>query len=395
MKLPSFAKLLPGLKRVGAAVIIIVLGFSGFNYLVSTKPDVPSRPRAEETRKVSVTIAESITASPMQKAFGTVKASRVSELRFAINGEVDSVDVAMRNGAIVKQGQILAQLDTELLELALKEVSVQLDAEKENNQELSTQRDLRERQFNRVNQMKAASVASEKRLDDAQLAFSIAKNALLQSNARIDQLVIAQKRAQRNLRDATLKAPFDGVLAGIIIGEGQVLTSNNPIGSITDLKSLEVSFIVPAEVYTDSAFLIGQKVAITWTAGGRDVITVMGEIERAEGNVQASEGGGRLYASLPNSDVDGLPPVPAGAFVEISYPSQQLENVIVLPESAVFDRNSVFVIKENRADRREIQVLSKSEGMIYIRGDINDGDQVITTRIPGLAQGTLVKVIGS
>ena len=395
MKFPAMKTILSGLSRLVAAAVILGLGIGGFMYLVSSKPDVPSRPRAEEVRKVAVTIAERISATPRQQAFGTVSAARVSDLRFAIGGEVETVNPVMRNGALVRKGQTLATLDTELLKLSVNDIAVQLVAETANQKELQTQLNLRQRQFERVNQMTAASVASEKRLDDAQLALSQAKNSVLQSNSRIEQLKIAKKRAERNLRDAVLQAPFDGVLSSVMIGTGQVLSSNTALGMLTDLNSLEVSFVVPAETYAISAQLIDQDVSITWTAGGRDVVTVKGQIKRAEGNVSANEGGGRIYATLPDVAAGTMPLVPAGAFVEITYPTVQLPDVVILPEAAIFDRNKIFVIVEGRANRREVDIISKSTGVVYVRGNIETGDQVISTRIPGLAQGTLVEVVGN
>ena len=395
MKFPAMKSVLSGLSRLVAALVILGLGIGGFMYLVSSKPEVPSRPRSEEMRKVAVTIADRVSAAPVQQAFGTVAAARSADLRFAIGGEVASVEAVMRNGALVRKGEVLATLDTELLTLSVNDIAVQLAAEDANKIELQTQLTLRQRQFDRVNQMKAASVASEKRLDDAQLALSIAKNSLLQSNSRIEQLKIAKKRAERNLKDAVLRAPFDGALADVVIGSGQVLSSNTKLGKITDLNSLEVSFIVPAEIYAISNRLIGQDVEMTWTAGGRDVVTVTGTIDRTEGNVNANEGGGRIYANLPQTKAGEMPPIPAGAFVEINYPTLMLEDVVILPEAAIFDRDHIFIVVEGRADRRQVEILSKSEGQVYVRGDLQNGDQVVSTRIPGLAQGTLVEVVGA
>ena len=395
MKFPAMKSVLSGLSRLVAALVILGLGIGGFMYLVSSKPEVPSRPRSEEMRKVAVTIADRVSAAPVQQAFGTVTAARSADLRFAIGGEVASVEAVMRNGALVRKGEVLATLDTELLTLSVNDIAVQLAAEDANKIELQTQLTLRQRQFDRVNQMKAASVASEKRLDDAQLALSIAKNSLLQSNSRIEQLKIAKKRAERNLKDAVLRAPFDGALADVVIGSGQVLSSNTTLGKITDLNSLEVSFIVPAEIYAISNRLIGQDVEMTWTAGGRDVVTVTGTIDRTEGNVNANEGGGRIYANLPQSKAGQMPPIPAGAFVEINYPTLMLDDVVILPEAAIFDRDHIFIVVEGRADRRQVEILSKSEGQVYVRGDLQNGDQVVSTRIPGLAQGTLVEVVGA
>lgn len=301
----------------------------------------------------------------------------------------------MQNGALVKSGDELARLDDEILRLNKQDIEIQIAAEADNLAELENQLNLRQSQFNRVNEMAVANVASERRLDEAKLALSMAKTAVRQSKSRRDQLNIRLKQTNRNLADSRLNAPFDGVLSNVTIGEGRVVSAQNVLGMLTDLSSLEVSFIVPAEIYADSANIVGKSVEVTWKSGGRDVKTVMAQIARAEGTVKASEGGGRLYATLPPAQADGLAMIPPGAFVEITYPSAILTDIIILPETALYDNDNVFAIKNGMAEKRSIEIISKTDGLIYVRGDLVDGEEVITTRLPGLGDGVRVKVVGS
>lgn len=381
--------------RPFAAVFILIFAIFLFNVLVATKPELPTQQRQEDVKKVSAVVVSRVSSRPERRAFGTVEAARTADLRFAIGGTLAWVSVDMRNGQMVAKGDVLARLDTELLELSHQDIEVQIRAEQVNHDELATQLELRQKQFGRVQEMAAAAVVSEQRLDDERLSLSVAKNAYEQSKARLEQMQTSLKRSLRNLRDAELSAPFDGVLSGIVIGEGRVLSSGNVLGMITDLSSLEVSFVVPAEIYVDAEGLMESEVKVTWKAGGRDVETTTATITRAEGNVDASEGGGRLYAVLPYDETQVLSRIPDGAFVEISYPSRQLDEIIILPESALFDQDTVYVVVNQRAVGRKVELISKIDGMIYIRGDLKDGERVISTRLPGLGEGTLVQVARS
>ena len=385
-------------RRGLTTVAILGFGLLGFILLVATKPVVQPQPRQENIRKVSAILVDITSAQPQHKAFGAVRATRTADLRFAIGGIVATVNSVMKNGAVVEKDTVLAELDLELLNLARDDILEQINAEEVNNQELAVQFDLRARQFNRVTEMAAALVVSEKRLDEAKLSLSIAKNALQQSTSRLRLLNTNLKRSARNIEDAKLTAPFDGVLSNVAIGGGRLASSANALGTITDLSSLEVSFVVPAEIYTNALALIGANVSVAWKAGGRDVNTVVGTIARAEGNVNAGEGGGRIYASIPydgrGDDGGGeLAPIPNGAFVEITYPSAPLDNIIILPESALFDPTTVFVIADDRTEMRRVTVISKNDGVVYLRGDLAQDEMVITTRLPGLGGGTLVEVI--
>jgi len=373
------------------AVAIIGLGVIGYRVLVATKPEVSPQPRQEIVRKVTSHIVKIEDARPSLRAFGSVSATRTANLSFAIAGEVSQVSDQMRNGSFVAEGDELARLDDELLELARNEIELQLAAEEVNVAELEIQLDLRQRQFERVTQMKAASVASESVLEESRLALSMAKNALSQSRSRVLQLKIALKRAEKNLSDTVLRAPFSGVLSKIEIGEGRVLSTSTSLGTITDLSSLEVSFVVPASVYAAYEDILGQKVDISWKTGGRSVSAVEGRIVRAESNVTASEGGGRFYAVLPGPGKDQHAPIPAGAFVEVEFASVLLEDIAIIPEAALFDNDTVFVIVDGRAQARKVVIEAKTNGQIYVSDGLEHNDEIVTTRIPGLGEGVRVE----
>jgi len=375
-------------------LLILIFGYVGFNYLVATKPEKPLQPRNEQVWTVKTAVVNFKTAYPEKSSFGQVEASRKSALNFNISGEVETVAEVFRNGNTVSKGVELARLDRDLLLIAKQEIMVQLDANKTNIEELAIQLDLRQKNFERINQMQAAAVTSQANLDEARLALSMAKNALQQATQQKNQLELSLQRANKNLEDAVLQAPFDGIISNVQIGRGLVLSPGISVGSMTDISSLEASFVVPSDVFADTDLLIGSEVKVIWRSGGREIKTLMSKVERAEGNVAVGQGGGRLYADIPVGD-DGNWIIPEGAFVEIIYSSGRVENVAQLPEAALYDDNSIFVIKNDRTDRRRVEVVQKSEGLVYVRGDINDGDVVVATRLPALGDGILVKPSGS
>ena len=375
-------------------LLILIFGYVGFNYLVATKPEKPLQPRNEQVWTVKTAVVNFKAAYPEKSSFGQVEASRKSALNFNISGEVETVAEVFRNGNTVSKGVELARLDRDLLLIAKQEIMVQLDANKTNIEELAIQLDLRQKNFERINQMQAAAVTSQANLDEAQLALSMAKNALQQATQQKNQLELSLQRANKNLEDAVLRAPFDGIISNVQIGRGLVLSPGISVGSMTDISSLEASFVVPSDVFADTDLLIGSEVKVIWRSGGREIKTLMSKVERAEGNVAVGQGGGRLYADIPVGD-DGNWIIPEGAFVEIIYSSGRVENVAQLPEAALYDDNSIFVIKNDRTDRRRVEVVQKSEGLVYVRGDINDGDVVVATRLPALGDGILVKPSGS
>ena len=105
-----------------------------------------------------------------------------------------------------------------------------------------------------------------------------------------------------------------------------------------------------------------------------------------------TEGGGRLYAELPDDAARSVPP---GAFVEVSYSGRVLTSVVELPEEALVGQNQVFVIEQGRAMQRQVVLLHRSSGRIWVRGDLKTGDKVIATRLPGIGNGLRVRAVAS
>jgi RND family efflux transporter MFP subunit len=385
----KFSPILNFLKK-GLVTIVILAGFfGGFTYLQSTKKEVAATPPEEQVWTIQAITAVSDDISPTEQAFGTVSSGRGAQLRFGVAGEVISVSERLRNGVDVEKGEILARLDSERSALALEEVKLQLAAEKRQISQLETQLEVRTRMYERALTLFEKAVGSQAEIDASQLAVSSAANMLDQAKARQAQLKVAAKRHQKDIDDAELKSPFDGTLSAVELALGNQVNNSHLVAHLTDLSRLEVSFVAPVSIYQNINALIGSKVQLRWTSGTAASAEVSAVITRAEIIVDRSEGGGRLYAELPENAARNIPP---GAFVEVLYKGQSFTDVIAVPEEALFGSDTVYVIKEGRARKRLIEVKHRSPGAVLIAGDIEDGEQIVATRLPGIGDGIRVRV---
>ena len=376
-----FTKALPAL---------VILGFFVFVYswLQATKQVVKSKAPEEQTWIVQSVSVRHADAQPLEQAFGTVVAAREAHLRFGVAGEVNMVSAKLRNGVDVRTGDILARLDTERLQLALDTVEVQIKAETTQIQEFTAQLALRHRMAERARSLFDKAVGSRAELDDAELAVSRASNQLAMAKSRLAELRVSKRRHRKDLEDAVLKVPFNGSLSGVDLALGNQVSNTYLVATLTDLSSLEVSFVVPADIYANVINLIGQQVTLSWSSEGSVVSETTATITRAEVVVDRTEGGGRLYAELPKDAARSVPP---GAFVEVSYAGRVLDNVVELPEEALVGQNQVFAIEQGRASERQVQLLHRSSGRIWVRGDLKTGDEIIATRLPGIGNGLRVR----
>ena len=373
---------------------LIILGFFIFVYswLQATKQVVKPQAPEEQTWIVQSVTVQQVDVQPLEQAFGTVVAAREAHLRFGVAGEVERVSNNLRNGAHVKTGDILASLDTERLQLALDKVEVQIKAESTQIKEFTAQLALRQRMAERAQSLSEKGVGSQAELDGAELAVSQASNQLALAKSRLAELKVSLRRHRKDLEDAVLKAPFDGSLSSVDLALGNQVSNTYLVATLTDLSSLEVSFVVPADIYANVTNLIGQQVKLSWSSEGSVVSETTATITRAEVVVDRTEGGGRLYAELPDDAARSVPP---GAFVEVFYSGRELTSVIELPEEALVGQDQVFVIEQGRAMQRQVVLLHRSPGWIWVRGDLKSGDKVIATRLPGIGNGLRVRAVAS
>ena len=386
------SKLVSVLAKAGLAIIVLAIFFGFYQYLQNTKPEVIANTPEEQSWTVNVIPAKISDATPTEQAFGTVRAAREAELRFGVAGEVDFISDLLRDGMLVAKAERLAQLDRERLKLALQDVKLQIQAEENQIEALTKQVSLRERTVQRTRSMFSRSVATEANLDEAELALSVTANQLAQAKAKLSQLRLAERNRAKDIEDSVLIAPFTGRLSMVKLGLGNRVSNANMIARLTDLDSLEVPFVVSAEIYSNLSELMGKTVSLSWQAEGKIVSQATAIITRAEVLVDRSEGGGKLFAELVNDDSAKIPP---GAFVQVTFSGKQLQNVYELPEEALVGSNLIFIAKNGRASQRSVTVQHRAAGRIWVTGDIAENEQVIATRLPGIGDGLRVRVAGN
>ena len=377
------------LTRIFPAFLVLGLFIAGFMYLQSTKPVVEPITLEEKEWSVKATPVSFSDAQPNFRAYSTVKAMRQANLQMAAIGKIEFVSPNLKDGAILKKGELLVRLDTTRQILALADTDAKIEAEKINIASLEKQTELRRKLVDRVQKMKIRNVATDASLDEAELSLVITENQVSQSIARLRALEILRKNQLKDIEDAELVAPFTGSLNNVNIALGQRVTGASSFGKLTEINSAEVPFIVPAEIFVNADRLLNSKVSVIWKSGDDNVATIPATIRRYQSQVNKSDGGGTVFAEL---DVETATSIPVGAFVEVVYQGLDLEQVAVLPETALHENNQVYIVVNGRSVAKQVEIKHRSDGKIWISGDLEENDLIVSTRLPGLAAGMKVEI---
>ena len=198
---------------------------------VTTPVDVQEEVVSEVKPEVKELPSNSLTAT------GKVKAANYTDLYFRSQEQIAHVYV--KNGARVGKGQKLADLEVFALNSQLRQAEISLEQAKLELQDILIGQGYAPDHLDKVpaDMMKLAKVKSG-----------------------YEQAALQKENALREIENATLVAPFDGVIANLTAKPHHMASSSEPFCRIIQTSNMEVEF----QVLENELHLIkmGQKVEI-------------------------------------------------------------------------------------------------------------------------------------
>ncbi|MCG8691686.1 MAG: efflux RND transporter periplasmic adaptor subunit [Minwuiales bacterium] len=411
---------------VGAAklllpLLILAAGAGGFVLLVQTRPQLAPNEPQERVWVIGAETARLADIQPQLRLFGEVVAGRQVELRALVAGEVVEVAEQFREGGYVEQGELLVQIDPFDYQATLDEQTAQLQEARARLDEIEARRasdaealardkemlEVRERDLARVTRLFKSGNVSEKSLDEAQMALSLEQQSVTtrqhsleaesartrQQKAAIARLEVAVRRAERDLRQTRLAAPFSGFLSDTEAEVGRRLSVNDRVAELIEADYLEarvhLSDAQYGRIVQAEGDIRGRAARVYWRSGGGD-LAYRATVERIGSRVDATTGGVDIYARLTLSSA--RTPIRPGAFVEVQIADRLYPSVIRLPETVLYDDDTVYVVNDGRLARRKVEIAGRDGNSVLLRGDLKDGEQVVVTRFTEIGPGVAVEV---
>lgn len=406
------------------SVTLALLGLAGHALwsAVQIRMAEPDRPRMASERAFAVRLAviEPQTVVPVLETYGEVSARRSLELRLPVGGRIVDLAPGFEDGAQVAAGQLLmrlddadasaardiAEADLRRAEADLREALRAVDLAGEDLAAAAEQAALRLRALERQQDLAARGVGTDAAVETAELALSSSRQAVVsrrqaeaQAEARRDQAEAALARqrltlaeAERRLADTELRAAFSGVLTEVSAIEGGLLASNERVARLIDPSALEASFRVStaqfARLIDETGALLPAEVEILLEVEGTPIATP-GRLTRVGASVGDGQSGRLLHASLEAPR--GFIP---GDFVTLLVSEPALQQVAVLPASAVDARGTVLVVgADNRLAEAAVEVLRRQGDSVIVSAPGLEGAELVAERAPMLGAGILVRPI--
>lgn len=317
----------------------------------------------DETNEVTVMTLKNTDFNHELISNGKLSARNFVDLKFSSAEPVAKIYV--KNGDRVAKGQKLAELSLFRLSNKTAEAKDALERAKLELQDVL--------------------IGQGYKLEDT-ARIPAATMQLVRVKSGYDQALIACRLAEYEERNATLTAPFDGVVANLFAKEFNTASTSDVFCSVIDTRTLEAAFTV-----------LESELPLIKTGDRVEVVPFALPDILAEG---------RISEVNPLVDKDGMVQVKAavadkgklfeGMNVRVSI-HRSLGRQLVVPKSAVVLRSGkqvVFTLTGDKAYWNYVHTGLENADSYTIVDGLKEGDVVITTGNINLAHEAPVKVVG-
>jgi membrane fusion protein (multidrug efflux system) len=299
-------------------------------------------------------------------AIGTIAAVRGVTVSADLPGVVDSI--AFESGQAIREGAVLAILDT-------RQERAQLAA-------AEAQRDLARINFDRMTGLLNERVVSQAEFDRAQADER-------QAEAHVGEIQAAIERK-------TIKAPFAGILGLRKVNLGQYLSGGDALVTLQSLNPIYVNFGVPQQAIQQVR--AGRTVRVT--VEGLGSVEFSGPITAIDSVVDESTRNVQAQATIANPRGTLRP----GMFVQTAVAAGAASAVISLPASAIQHApygDSVFIVDDLKDQKGQTyrgvrQQFVKTGGargdQVAVVSGLKPGEEVVTSGVFKLRNGAAVLV---
>jgi RND family efflux transporter MFP subunit len=388
MKTPLIRKLL-----IGAVLALVALGaiFAVARLRSSGGPQGgPADVEVVQVEKKDVPI--------VGEWIGTLDGLVNADVRAQVSGYLQRQ--GYQEGAFVKQGELLFQIDPRPFQAAVDQAQGQLEqatATLANTEAVQRRTEL---DVNRYTPLAQEQAASQQDLDNAIQNNLAAKATVETAQAQIQTAKAALETAKINLDFTRLIAPIDGIAGQAQLQVGALVNpSSGPVTSVSTVDPIKVYFTVseseylawrrrfPTEVTRAEA---DKSLQLELILADGSVYPHQGTIFFADNKVNESTGAIRIAALFPNPGNILRP----GGYAKVRAATQIQQGALLVPQRAVSELQGGYQVAvvdgQNKISIRSVQVGDRVGNLWIVSEGLKLGERVVVEGVQKVRPGMQV-----
>lgn len=316
--------------------------------------------------QVSVLNVQTGTYQSQVIGFGEARSKYQLDYTVEINGRVNTLHPNFETGKVVKKDQQLAIVDqTQYLQALLQ-----------------AKADVAQARLNLLEEQRQGEQAKSEWLrsginGEPASPLVLREPQLLNVTAKLNNAKQALVKAQRDLDNTQLKAPFDAVIVERNIQPGSYLQVGNQIATLYSIDTVEIEIPLSQQQWQTlpnldnkslSEQLKGWDVSLTSAEGNGEW---QGYVARVEQHLEQNTRQRSLIVVVDKplqQEVDLYP----GVFLKASISGRSMDNLWQLPASAISQQGDIwFVGADSTLSKSKANVLFSKNGLVFV-SPIND-----------------------
>jgi membrane fusion protein, multidrug efflux system len=356
-------------RTIGWIVAVALVGGAGYYGWHHHQESVQKAENAQKAAARKPAIPVSI--SPVEKTdfpvyltgLGTVQGFNTVVVRTRVDGQIDKI--AFTEGQMVKQGDLLAEIDPRPFQAALDQAKAKKVQDEANlaNANLDLQR------YTKLGEFATRQQTDTQRSTVAQLTALLAA----------DDAAISNAQTQRDYTQ--VKSPITGVAGLRQVDIGNIVNASTQTGivTVTQIEPITVIFTAPEEQlpYISEGQKAGALKVIAITTDGKKPLAE-GKLAVINNQVDTTSGTIRLKAVFDNKDHTLWP----GQSVSTRLLVRTLKDATVAPDDAIqHGTNGLYayaVGQDNKAELRNVKVSYSIDGRSVVDEGLKPGERVIS-----------------
>lgn len=343
-------------------IIIVVVGACSITLMMNKK-------KIDEKSKLDgnlSTIPVFVTTAGISKLSGSFEVngtfSAIHELTLMSEGQGKVVELLFNTGDFVKAGQVLAQLDDELVRSQLRLAEA---AHEKAKADLLKYEGL----------LKADAISSQQ-VEDAKLGLRKAETDVTTLRKQLDFM--------------TISAPIQGTIVRRHIEKGSLLMPGAPVAEIVDVSRLK--YIANVAETEAAQVKKGDRISITTSLfpGVKYLGTVVSVGVRADD--------ARRFPIELEMMNDPSHPLRAGMFGTASFHSESVREGLVIPRNAIvgsIKTPKVYVVENGRAILKSVIIGSATDHDVEVIDGLTTGEQIVISGQINLDDQARVSIVNN
>ncbi|MBM3530636.1 MAG: efflux RND transporter periplasmic adaptor subunit [Alphaproteobacteria bacterium] len=358
-----------------AAVVLIVGAVALWRGPFSGKGAVAQGPRQGGGGVPVVTAVAAKKNVPVQiELLGTVTPIASVAIKSRLETEITAVH--FRDGAMVKQGDLLFTLDARAIEAQIREIDGLLASAR-------AQLEQNQRDLERYTELVAKNAATQVTLNNTRTQVNVWSAAVSANSAKLDNLKV-------QLSYATIRAPISGraSMAAVKIGNFVRPADTAPLATIIQTAPIYVTFALPQTSLPTLRAALGAETATVRAIVPGEERHADGQVSMIENLVDVSTGTVPVRATMPNAGEILWP----GTLVRVRLTFREEEAVTVPPTAVQVSQTGayVYVVANGVAKVQPVKVARTLQNETVLEGGLEGGETVVTDGHLRLTNGSRV-----